>query len=254
MFQIFWLHTAFPPVSYADVIAFHSVISPKVHGEMRARDILSREKSVVLLNGQDAGREIGFPKRITRALEFSLQKTGSPAGKRSLVASGRWPIVLPLFIPPGRVSQRNHYILTAGRYQSMDVHREHINDYPFVAFPHWGFCPLELVQMYADCGGSNSELIDAVTRLDPLYVKYRALKRIESHFQIRLKDLDRALDSIAEHMPEFLPEINEMQENISSAKRALVESVKDKDLTEGRRSLLQIALFLKKEECIELIA
>ena len=135
----------------------------------------------------------------------------------------------------------------------MNVHPARINDYPFAGRSYHSLRPLELVQLYADNGGDNPRLVDAVTRLDPLYVKFRELDIMDEKIRVIRNRLDRCAATLSGIRPEHLLKCLELQQVISGVKRDLVMGVNDEELTEGRRSLLQIALFLERKGCIETI-
>lgn len=136
----------------------------------------------------------------------------------------------------------------------MKVHPELLNEYPFVAFHKWELRPLELVQMYTDSGGTDPDLMNAVTRLDPLYVKFRELDAMDNKIGMLWEQLDHIEMSAVPVTPDYVHKLLEMQQAICVAKKELILGADEEDLLKGRRSLLQIALFLEKKGCIEFFA
>ena len=138
----------------------------------------------------------------------------------------------------------------------MKVYRSHVNDYPFVDFHHWEFRPLEIIQLFTDNGGSDQELIEAVCKLDHVYVRFRELDALENRigstlerFQIRNRNND-----VADNLPEGFQNVFDALRTVIEAKKGIVQDTKKEELTSGRESLLRIVSYLEAKGIIEFIA
>ena len=135
----------------------------------------------------------------------------------------------------------------------MKVYLSQVNDFPYVAFHHWEFQPLEIIQLYKENGGNDQKLIDDVIKLDPIYVKFRELDALNNRIGSALENMAQIkYQKMDNPVPENLPIITDMLQSVGAAKKELIEKINDEDLTAGRNSLMQIVRFLKGKEIIEL--
>ncbi len=133
----------------------------------------------------------------------------------------------------------------------MKVYNTHVNDYPFVNFHRWEFMPLELIQLYTDNRGSDQELVDAVVKLDPVYVKFRELDALENRIGQVIERFGK--DDVADGLPEDFHITMEMLQSVIMAKKELIQGTNNDELTFGRKSLLQIVNYLETKGVIEYI-